>query len=186
MGLFSKRKIQGDELLNYLDYLGEEWKLKGFQEKEAGIYTAALDSYNPKNSKDTAALEGLLDAANRLALSAAELLRRKDAITSVPDKATSLFFAWHAAYVDYLAWTVAQAEAFEDKLDGKVPDTSTVKELQTKSESSTAQADIEEQNLLKMLGFTDSDMQQLLDRVNQSLEQDRWQPRILSPRAKRR
>lgn len=186
MGLFSKRKIQGDELLNYLDYLGEEWKLKGFQEKEAGIYTAALDSYNPKNSKDTTALEGLLDAANRLALSAAELLRRKDAITSVPDKATSLFFAWHAAYVDYLAWTVAQAEAMEDKLDGKVPDTTTVKELQTKSESSTAAAETEEQNLLKILGFTDSDMQQLMDRVNQSLEQDRWQPRALSPRAKRR
>ncbi|MEN8614540.1 hypothetical protein ABFB09_04555 [Dehalogenimonas sp. THU2] len=182
MGLFNKRKIQGDELLNYLDYLGEEWKLRAFQEKEAALYTEALDGYNPHNSKDASALEGLLDASNRLALSAAELLRRKDAITSVPDKATSLFFAWHAAYMDYLAWAVAQAESLEARLNNAVADTTTVKELQAKSEKSRSEADAEEQKLMKLLGFTDADMQQLLDRVAQSVEQDTWRPRSLSPR----
>ena len=186
MGLFGKRKIQGDELLNYLDYIGEEWKLKTFQEKEASLYTDALDNYNPQSSKDAVALEGLLDASNRLALSAAELLRRKDAISSVPDKATSLFFAWHAAYLDYLAWTVAQAESLEARLDGRLADTATVKDLQTKSENSRAEADAEEHKLLKQLGFTDADMQQLLDRVTQATEQDNWRPRSLSPRPKRK
>lgn len=186
MGLFSRRKIQGDELLNYLDYLGEEWKIKAFQEKEAGIYTAALDSYNPKGAQDIESLEHLLEAANRLALSAAEIIRRKDEISSVPDKATSLFFAWHSAYVDYLAWTVAQAEGLENRIDGKVPDSAVIKELQAKSEKSRAEAEEQESGLLKLLGFTNADMQQLMDRVQQSLDNERWQPRPIQPRIKRR
>ncbi|ADJ25968.1 hypothetical protein Dehly_0661 [Dehalogenimonas lykanthroporepellens BL-DC-9] len=185
MGFFGRQKIQGDELLNYLDYIGEEWKIKAFQEKEAGIYTVALDSYNPRGSKDLESLERLLDAANRLALSAAEILRRKDEISSVPDKATSLFFAWHAAYVDYLAWAVAQAEGMEDRIDGKVPDAGIIKELQVKSEKTRFEAEEEEKKLLKLLGFTDADMQQLMDRVQQAIDNDRWQPRPLSSRTKR-
>lgn len=183
MGLFSKRKIQGDELLHYLDYLGEEWKLKAFQEQEAARYTEALDCYSSHNSKDDSSIEHLLDAANRLALSAAELIRRKDAITSVPDKATSLFFAWHAAYIDYLAWAVAQAEALEARLEKRDVDSVALKELQTKSEHSRSAAEVEEGKLLKLLNTTDVDLKQLFDRVEQFISQDNWRPRSLNQRS---
>ncbi|AKG53459.1 hypothetical protein DGWBC_0789 [Dehalogenimonas sp. WBC-2] len=186
MGLFSKKKIEGDELLSYLDYIGEEWKLKTFQQKEAELYTQALETYNPQSSKDVEALVQLLGAANRLAQSAAELMRRKDAITSVPDKATSLFFAWHAAYNDYLAWAAAQADAIAAKAANEVADMTKVKELQTKSEDSRAEAEDEEQKLMKNFKLTDADIDQLLDRAEQFVQQDKWRPRTVTYKPKSR
>jgi hypothetical protein len=186
MGLFSKKKIQGDELLTYLDYLGDEWKLRAFQDKEAQLYTQALDGYSPKPAaKNTDALKDLYAAANRMAQSAAELVRRKDAMTSVPDKATSLFFAWHAAYTDYLAWTVAQVDTIEAKIEGVVPDAAKLKELQGKSEESRADAETEEAKLMKQLGMTPLDAEQLRERADQAANQDRWQPRNVTYLPKR-
>jgi hypothetical protein len=186
MGLFKKRKIEGDELLTYLDYIGEEWKLRAFQEKEANLYTEALDGYKPqKGAKDVEALKDLYVAANRLAQSAVELMRRKDALKSVPDKATSLFFAWHAAYTDYLAWVVAQVDAIEAKITGEAPDAAKVDGLRTKSEESRAEAEAEELKLLKQLGLTQGDVDQLHDRASQSAIEDRWRPRTVTYKPKR-
>jgi hypothetical protein len=186
MGLFQKRKIQGDELLNYLDYIGEEWKLRSFQEKQSQAYTQALAAFDPKvAAKDAAAYKDLFSAANQLAQSAAELLRRKDAITPIPDKATTLFFAWHAAYTDYLAWAVAQAEAIVIKMGGETADAVKVKELQVKSEESRSEAEIEEGKLFKQLGLTQGDIDQLHDRATQAAEQDRWHPRTVTYKPKK-
>jgi len=186
MGLFGKRKIEGDELLTYLDYIGEEWKLRAFQEKEANLYTEALDSYKPqKGTKDVEGLKDLYVAANRLAQSAVELLRRKDALKSVPDKATSLFFAWHAAYTDYLGWVVAQVDAIEAKIAGEAPDAAKVEGLRTKSEGSSAEAESEQQKLLKQLGLTQGDIDQLHDRATQAAAEDRWRPRTVTYKPKK-
>ena len=95
MGLFNRNKIQGDELLTHMDYLGEEWTLRAFQEKGAEAYTAAAAQFDPgAAAKNPAYYENIYVAANQLAQSAAELVRRKDAQKTVPDKATSNYFAW--------------------------------------------------------------------------------------------
>ncbi len=186
MGLFSKKKIQGDELLTYLDYIGEEWKLRAFQEKEANLYTTALDGYKPqKGAKDVEGLKDLYSAAARLAQSAVELMRRKDELKSVPDKATSLYFAWQAAYSDYLAWVGVQVDAIEVKITGETPDSAKVEALRTKSEESRAAAETEEQKLLKQLGLTQGDVDQLHDRATQSTADDRWRPRTITYKPKK-
>ncbi|KTB48688.1 hypothetical protein [Dehalogenimonas alkenigignens] len=186
MGFFSKRKIQGDELLNYLDFLGEEWKFRAFQEKEASAYTDALTRFDPKAAaKNADAYAELAGAASRLAQSAAELIRRKDALKTVPDKATSCYFAWHAAYTDYLAWALAQADTIEDKMAGNPTDAAALKDLQQKSEQSRAEAETEEQKLLKQLDLSQADIEQLHDRATQAAAQDTWRPRVITRKPKR-
>jgi len=186
MRLFGRRKIQGDELLAYLDYLGEEWKLRAFQEKEATSYTEALRKFDPKAAaRNAEAYNDLYLASVRLAQSAAELLRRKDALKSVPDKATSNYFAWHAAYTDYLAWATAQASNIEAKMAGEVTDAAAIKDLQGKSEQSRAEAEAEEAKLIKQLGLTQNDIEQLRDRATSAAAQDRWQPRKTALKSKR-
>ena len=190
MGLFNRNKIQGDELLTYLDYLGEEWTLRAFQEKGAEGYTAAAAQFDPSlAAKNPAGYEIIYVAANQLAQSASELMRRKDALKSVPDKATSNYFAWHAAYTDYLAWANAQANYLGAKFTGaaadeKAPEGPSLKELQTKSEGSRANAEAEEQKLLKQLKLTPADVDQLHDRANTAVNQDRWKPRPVTTKPK--
>jgi len=185
MGFFGKRKIEGDELLTYLDYIGDEWTLRAFQEKGAEAYTAALGEFDPKAAaKDAAAYDNLFVAANQLAQSAAELIRRKDALKSVPDKATSLYFAWHAAYTDYMAWAEAQAKTIAAKMAREAIDADELKALQAKSEESRAAAEAEEQKLLKLLGLTPADIDQLHDRATTAVKQDRWKPRPVALKTK--
>ncbi len=183
--LFGKKKIQGDELLTYLDYIGDEWTLRAFQEKGAEAYTAALAEFDSKAAaKDPAAYQNLFVAANQLAQSAAELIRRKDALKSVPDKATSLYFAWHAAYTDYLAWAEAQTKTIAAKMAREATNAEELKALQAKSEESRSAAEIEEQKLLKLLSLTPSDIDQLHDRATNAAQQDKWKPRPVTLKTK--
>jgi hypothetical protein len=190
MGLFNRNKIQGDELLTYLDYFGEEWTLRAFQEKGAEVYTAAAAEFDPSvAAKNPAGYENIYIAANQLAQSAAELMRRKDALKSVPDKATSLYFAWHAAYTDYLTWATSQAGYLGAKMSGATAEEGaaegpSLKELQTKSEASRANAEAEEQQLLKQLKLTPADIEQLRDRATTAVNQDKWKPRQVNIKPK--
>lgn len=190
MGLFNRNKIQGDELLTYIDYFGEEWTLRAFQEKGAEAYTEAASKFDPPAAaKNPLYYESIYVAANQLAQSAAELVRRKDALKTVPDKATSNYFAWQAAYSDYLTWADAQANylgakftaapAQEDAAEGP-----SLKELQTKSEESRANAEVEEQKLLKLVKLTPADIDQLKDRANAAVSQDKWKPRPVATKPK--
>lgn len=190
MGIFDRNKIQGDELLTYIDYLGDEWTLRAFQEKGAEVYTAAAAEFDPgAAAKNPANYENIYIAANQLAQSAAELLRRKDALKSVPDKATSNYFAWQTAYSDYLAWANAQVGYLAGKLTGAVAEEGTsegpsLKELQTKSEESRASAEAEEKKLLKQLRLTPADIDQLRDRATTATSQDKWKPRTVVTKPK--
>ncbi|APV44076.1 hypothetical protein Dform_00721 [Dehalogenimonas formicexedens] len=191
MGLFDRNKIQGDELLTYIDYIGDEWILRAFQEKGAEVYTAAAAEFDPgAAAKNPAAYENIYVAANQLAQSAAELLRRKDALKSVPDKATSNYFAWHAAYSDYLSWANAQADYLGAKFMGATANEAassegpTLKDLQAKSEESRAAAEAEEQRLLKKLKLTPGDIDQLRDRASNAIAQDKWKPRTVATKPK--
>ena len=190
MGLFDRNKIKGDELLTYIDYLGEEWTLRAFQEKGAEAYTEAASKFDPAAAaKNPANYENIYVAANQLAQSAAELARRKDALKMVPDKATSNYFAWQAAYNDYLTWADAQANYLGAKFMGAVAEEGTaegpsLKELQVKSEESRANAEAEEQKLLKMVKLTPADIDQLRDRAATAVNQDRWKPRPVATKPK--
>jgi hypothetical protein len=190
MGLFNRNKIQGDELLTYIDYVGEEWTLRAFQEKGAETYTAAAAQFDPgAAAKNPANYENIYVAANQLAQSAAELLRRKDALKSVPDKATSNYFAWQTAYSDYLNWANAQAGYLGAKLSAAAAEDSaeegpSLKDLQIKSEESRASAEVEEQKLLKQLKLTPADIDQLRDRAAAAVNQDKWKPRPVATKPK--
>ena len=190
MGLFNRNKIQGDELLTYIDYLGEEWTLRAFQEKGAEVYTAAAAEFDPGvAAKNPANYENIYIAANQLAQSAAELLRRKDALKSVPDKATSNYFAWQTAYSDYLNWANAQAGYLLAKFSGTVAEEGasegpSLKDLQIKSEGSRANAEAEEQKLLKQIKLTPVDIDQLRDRAGNAVSQDKWKPRPVVTKSK--
>ena len=178
MGLFGK-KIQGDELLRYIDYLGEEWNLKAFQDQESELYRKALAKYN-LNKKDPETAQEMFKASDRLAQSASEILRRKDKFMSVPEKAKETYFAWHAAYTDYLNWTNTQADAFEARLANAPVDNDKVKELQAIAEKSHEAATAEEAKLHKLLNLTDADIQGLMDKASEAALRDRWLPRTVT------
>jgi hypothetical protein len=190
MGIFDRNKIQGDELLTYIDYLGDEWTLRAFQEKGAETYTAAAAEFDPSAAaKNPANYENIYIAAHQLAQSAAELMRRKDALKSVPDKATSNYFAWQTAYSDYLTWANAQAGYLAGKFAGTAVEEGaaegpSLKELQNKSEESRANAEAEEKKLLKLLKLTPADIDQLRDRAANATSQDKWKPRTVITKPK--
>lgn len=190
MGLFNRNKVQGDELLTYIDYLGEEWTLRAFQEKWAEAYTTAAAAFDPAAAaKNPANYENIYVAANQLAQSADELSRRKDALKMVPDKATSNYFAWQTAYSDYLTWANAQAQNLGAKFFGLAAEENaeegpSLKELQVTSEESRANAEAEEMKLLKLVKLTPADIDQLRDRAATAISQDRWKPRPVATKPK--
>ena len=175
--LFGEPKIQGEELRKCLAYLEEEFKHTAFQEKEADLYNNALIKYGKSISTDSRAAKEACQAANRLAQSAGEILRRREQIAPIPDAASATYFAWQLTYSDYSAWATAQAAAIEAAATGMEPYGERVRELLLQSEKSREKAMKEMEKLIKRLKLSGDRAQQLFNNALASVEAENWQPK---------
>ena len=182
--LFGSPKIQGDELRRCSAYLEEEWKFKAFQEKEADLYNNALVKYGKSISTDSRAAKEVCQAVNRLAQSASEILRRRGEMTSIPDVAPAMYFAWQLTYSDYSTWATAQAVAIEAAVNGMEPYGERVRDLLSQSEKSRHEAEKEEKKLLKRLRLNDAEARQLFGDASAAIaDEDRQPEDILKEKA---
>jgi len=174
--LFSEPKIQGDELRKCLAYYEQELKFKVFQEKEADLYNNALIKYGRSISTDSRAAKEVRQAANRLAQSASEILERRGKMTSIPDAASAMYFAWQLTYSDYSAWATAQSAAIEAVTNGLEPHGERVRELLSQSEKSRHEAENEEKKLIKRLKLSGGEVQKLFSNASAAITAENWQP----------
>lgn len=174
--LFGEPKIQGDELRECLVYYEEELKLKVFQEKEADLYNNAVVKYGRSISTDSYAAKEMCRAANRLAQSASEILRRRKKMAPIPNAASAMYFAWQLTYSDYSAWATAQSAAIEAVASGMEPHGERVKELLSQSEKSRHEAEKEEKKLLKRLKLNSDAAQKLFNNASAAIAAENWQP----------
>ena len=174
--LFGEPKIQDDELHKCLTYLEEELKLKVFQEKEADLYNSALVKYGNSISTDSQAAKEMCRAANRLAESANEILRRRGKMASILDAASAMYFAWQLTYSDYSAWATAQSAAIEAVTNSMEPHDKRVRQLLEQSEKSRHKAEKEERKLLKRLKLSGDEFQKLFNNASATIAAENWHP----------
>lgn len=179
--LFSKRKLDREEFNQCLNYLEEHYKLTSFQEKEAGIYNAALTEYGPSLANDTNSARKMLKIAERFKKAGHMLLARSKQLVSVPESAVTLYFSWDIVFSDYTAWVDAQYAAYAAIAEGIPPFAEHVQSLFRQQEESFQKALQEEKKLLKLLisnGLTTSDIQRLRDNAFTAIEAENWQPDV--------
>ncbi len=169
-----------------LAYLQEEMKLAAFQTREAGLHNEVLLRYGASTAVDIKATSEIVKASERLAEAAEEILRRRRAITSVPDVASSVYFAWETVYQNYSAWASAQATAVSAIANGRVPVTKYVKKLFLEAEKARRKAEGEEKRLGKQLKFSGDEFRKMLNEASVAAENDSWQPQKLKEDDERR
>lgn len=171
------RELPNEEFQRCLVYLEEEWKLKAFQDKEAELYNNALVKYAGSMVSDSLASKEMCKAANRLAESATEIVRRRASMASIPNVASATYLKWQTTYSDYSAWATAQCAAIEALADGIIPNSQRVKELLSQSEKNRSQAEKEEKKVMKCLGLRIDEVSKMLSNASAAVAADNWQPR---------
>jgi len=183
--LFGKPKIKGDERRQCLDYLEEELKIAAFDQKERKAFENAMAECAAKsNAYQITSQEfqkEISQAINRLAQAARETIRRRDKMTAVPNAAFSTYSAWSGMYSAYSAWATEQAA--QEAKDAKVliPNVSRgemkgIRDLFQEYEKYKTKAAKEHHRLLKRLGLSDKERQELLSKAA-SIEAESWQPK---------
>jgi hypothetical protein len=161
----------------YLAYYGELAKLMAFQTKEADIYNNALVVYrNSLLTSDKAARE-MCRAARRLVESAKAIVIYINRMPTLPDVIAMTHFLWQKTFLDYQAWTEAQAAAFEAIAAGMEPAEERVRELFLQAEKSEREATKAEERLVRRLGVKPSDLKQSFNNALVAVEKENWQPK---------
>ena len=184
--LFGQPKIHGDERSKCLAYLEEEFKLTAFQEKEANLYNNAKVTYISAPREDAA--KQMRIAANRLARSATEILKRRGKMASIPDAAYATYFAWQLTYSDYSSWATANAVGLGGVMNFPSVDMGSldtiaevhgehVGKLFLQSEKSREKAMKEMKKLLKRLKLSGAEAQTLFNNASAAIEAENWQPK---------
>ena len=174
--LFSKPKIEGDELQKCLAYLEEEGKLVIFRGKEEDLYNNASVKYGKSVATDSHAAKEMCRAANRLVQAASEIIRRRSEMTSVPDVASAMYFAWEKSYLAYLASTTAESAAWEAEASGMKPDYEYLRRLFIKSEDLRRKALQEERKLAKRLKLSGDVIRRMYNNAQAAIVNENWQP----------
>lgn len=176
--LFRDPKLDREEFNQCLKYLEEHYTLTTFQEKEADIYNESLTQYMPSLMSDSHSAKEMLKVAERFKKTAHLLLKRSKELTSVPEPAGALHFAWQIVFSDYTAWVDAQYAVYKAIAENKQPFVEHVQNLFRKQDKSQKKALKEEKKLLNLLranGLKVSDIQALTDKAFLAIEAKRWQ-----------
>ena len=152
--------ISPEEREQILTYYGEGAKVTAFQTREADIYNSALLMYG-NNLRETEPLQAMLEASERLALSAKECMRRYSELSPIPPLAAEDYAAWGLVFMDYSAWADAQHDVFVALSQGYTPVVSRVQELMAASEKSRKAAEGVSKRLLQRARFDANDLAQL-------------------------
>jgi len=177
MGLFSNAGIVGDELQRCLAYYEAEMKVTAFQTREADLFNNTLVKYLDSMAEDHVAARQVCDAANRLVQSAQEVLRRHEEISSIPQAAYSMRYAWHVTLLAHATWAEATLSAMEALANGMTPHYAYVQDLVAKYQAACGKAQKEDKKFLKRLQVTPDAFEKIINRCNDAGETDSWQPK---------
>lgn len=177
--LFGEPKLDHYELRECIDWLGRHYELTGFQDKEAELYNNALvrDGNSITTSKSSA--NRVLKAGNRMVQAADELLVRHANMKDIPEAATADHYAWGLVFMQWKSLATTQLAAIESIVNGSNPNTEYLQGIMQQFNALEASAKKEEEKLLKRMGRSGvslADIQSLVDKANQTLSKDKWQP----------
>lgn len=177
--LFGAPKLDRDELSKCMEWLGKQYEITGFQDKEAELYNnAILRDGNSLTTSPEAAMR-IVKAVKRMVQAATELVVRNDNMKPIPEAATAAHYAWSLVFMQWKSWATAQCTAIESMAEGSNPRSEYVQELMQQFATLEEQAKKEEEKLLKRMnrsGATLADIQKLITKANQTLSKNNWQP----------
>jgi len=177
--LFGQPKLEPHELSECTEWLGKNYELSGFQDKEAELYNNALVKDGNSIATSPASARRVMEAANRLVQAASELLVRHSNCVNVPEAATADHYAWGLVFQQWKTLSSTQLAALEATINGTDPHMGYLQQIMEEMSSLQASARKEEEKLLKRMnrsGFTLARAQQQIDKANQALSKDNWQP----------
>jgi hypothetical protein len=165
MGLFGSPKIDGKELQECLAYFEAQTRVITFQTKEADLYNNAMVKYGNSITENPSAAREACKAANRLAQSATEVLRRHQEIKNVPTAASAMHYAWYVALDANRTWASATSKAIEAMAEGMDPHTMYVQQLVGQYQKAWRRADDEDKKFLKRLKVSAEEIAQIVARA---------------------
>jgi len=177
MGLFSKSKIEGDELQSCLDYYEAELMVTKFQTREADLFNNTLVKYLNSITEDPVAAAEVCKAANRLVQSAHEVIRRHETIQPIPDAALAARCAWSVTFLSLKAWAEATLSAMEALSNGMKPNYAYVQNLLRENQLAQCKAQEEDKRFLRRLKLSAAEINKMLNKINDIEATDDWQPK---------
>ncbi|MDP2719344.1 MAG: hypothetical protein Q8P44_05895 [Dehalococcoidia bacterium] len=167
-------KIDGNELQECLAYLETETEITAFQTREADLYNNTLVKYGNSIVENPLAASEVSNAAKRLMQASAEVLRRHEAITSVPKEASLMQYAWHTTFQAYAAWAIATTAAMEATAEGMTPHMEYVEQLFKEQQKAWRWAQDEEKKFLKRLKVNPEEIAKIITRATTVGIDDDW------------
>lgn len=177
MGLFSKSRIEGEELRRCLDYYEAELMVTNFQTREADLFNNTLVKYFNSITEDPVAAVEVCKAANRLVQAAHEVIMRHETIQRIPDAALSMRCAWSVTFLSLKAWAEATLSAMEALANGMTPDYAYVQHLLGENQVVQRKAQEEDKRFLRRLKVAAAEINKILSRINDDAATDDWEPK---------
>ena len=173
-----RQRIDQEERNKCLSYLQEEMKLIAFREIEQRLFDEVFIQYyrQEHDKRGDIPRDALLNAAKRVVEAAKEILRRRRKITSVPDIASSMFYAYQKRFEDCLALKERQV----DTMTQFVPEAGTADRLEESMVAEKKSRDIalkEEKKIWRRLKLSDSDVLKMWNYAVDTVKAENWQPR---------
>jgi len=179
MGLFGSPKIDGEELQECLAYFEAQTRVVSFQTKEADLYNNVMVKYGNSITESPLAAREACKAANRLAQSATEVLRRHQGIKNVPAAASAMHWAWYMAFIANSTWALATSKAIEAMAEGMAPTTVYVQQCVELYQKAWRKADDEDKKFLKRLKVSGEEIAKIVARATSTnATDDDWEPKV--------
>jgi len=174
-----RQRIDQEGHKKCLSYLQEEMKLWAFRQIEELLFNEVFVQYH--DGQADIPREKLINATKRVVQSAQEILRRRQKITSVPEIASSMFYAYQKRYEDYLSLKQEQANIITE-LTPSIGDTNRLEESWVMEKKSREIAMKEEKKLLGQLKLSDSEIMKMRADAVAIVKAEKWQTyQMVSP-----
>jgi len=179
MGLFGSPKIDGKELQECLAYFEAQTRVVRFQTREADLYNNVMVKYGNSITESPLAAREACKAANRLAQSATEVLKRHQEIRHVPAAASAMHWAWYVTFVANSTWALATSKAIEAMAEGMAPATVYVQQCVELYQKAWRKADDEDKKFLKRLKVGGEEIAKIVARATSAVAaDDDWEPQV--------
>jgi hypothetical protein len=158
----SSNNIDPSDREQTLTYLEKLMRLTAEQETTGEQYNRVLITLGGSiiDSPTDAAVAAA--AAETMRDSALAIRTEHSALGPVPPAAAETFLAWEVVWLDYHAWTVAQAAAIRGLADGKSPRTDEVQRRFAQTELTQKKAQQIEGKLMKGMRLTAAEAQRMV------------------------
>ena len=177
MGLFGSPKIDSKEFQECLTYFEAQTRVVSFQTREADLYNNVMVKYGRSITESPLAAREACKAANRLAQSATEVLKRHQGIKNVPAVASAMHYAWYVTFDANKTWASATSKAIEAMAEGMNPNTMYIEQLVGQYQKASRRAEDEDKKLLKWLKVSREEIESIVARATSiDATEDDWEP----------